>query len=125
MNCQATDLEAPAGSAVRDAFVDLICQDDDLVRAEFDALVAASWDTPPGPPPPAPPRRPPAGADHSVTPVVDAARPYAGTSPVRRRDRRQRGPPPPSLGTARNAAKALSRSSPPAPQTSLSPKKRR
>jgi len=40
----------------RDAFVDLVCQDDDLVRAEFDAIVAAAWPEPPAPPPPpAPP----------------------------------------------------------------------
>ncbi|MFI7373790.1 hypothetical protein ACIBSW_27230 [Actinoplanes sp. NPDC049668] len=28
---------------MRDAFIDLVCQDDDLLRADFDALVAASW----------------------------------------------------------------------------------
>jgi hypothetical protein len=37
-------------------FTDLISEDDDLVRAEFDALIAATWPPPPtAPPPPAPP----------------------------------------------------------------------
>jgi len=35
-----------------DAFTDLICSDDDLVRSEFDALIRASW-RPPSPSPPA------------------------------------------------------------------------
>ncbi len=35
-----------------DAFTDLICSDDELVRAEFDALIRASW-RPPAPPAPA------------------------------------------------------------------------
>lgn len=38
-----------------EAFTDLISSDDDLVRAEFDALVGASRGYPPSPPvPPAP-----------------------------------------------------------------------
>jgi hypothetical protein len=53
-----------------DAFIDLVCRDEDLLRAEFDELIAESWATtsepapPPSPPPPAPsrptppPRRP-------------------------------------------------------------------
>jgi hypothetical protein len=52
--------------ATDEAFVDLVCADDDLVRAEFEAIVAASWvGPPPGPtlvPTPRPPeRRPPRG----------------------------------------------------------------
>jgi len=33
-----------------EAFTDLIGGDDDLVRAEFDALIGASWHFPPPPP---------------------------------------------------------------------------
>jgi hypothetical protein len=46
---------------VDEVFLDLVTHDDDLVRAEFDALIAASWDAPPPPPPavPAPADRPP------------------------------------------------------------------
>jgi len=40
-------------------FTDLVTADDDLVRTEFDALVDASWSTPP-PAPPAPPAAAPA-----------------------------------------------------------------
>jgi hypothetical protein len=56
-----------------DAFIDLVCRDEDLLRAEFDELIAEFWATtsepapPPKPPPPAPsrptpPPRRPAGA---------------------------------------------------------------
>ncbi len=37
-----------------EAFTDLVCSDDDLVRAEFDALIRASWRPPVPPVPPAP-----------------------------------------------------------------------
>jgi hypothetical protein len=40
-----------------EAFTDLISSDEDLVRAEFDALINGAWQTPP-PPPPAPPAPP-------------------------------------------------------------------
>jgi hypothetical protein len=40
-------------------FADLICTDPQWLRAEFDALISASFSEPPGPPPPAPPRVPP------------------------------------------------------------------
>ena len=33
-----------------EAFTDLITSDADLVRAEFDALIAACWPSPPAPP---------------------------------------------------------------------------
>ncbi|HTX28087.1 MAG TPA: hypothetical protein VME19_13830 [Streptosporangiaceae bacterium] len=41
------------------AFADLVYADQQLVDAEFDALIAASYGEPPAPPPPAPPRVPP------------------------------------------------------------------
>ncbi len=37
-----------------EAFTDLVCGDDDLVRAEFDALIRSSWRPPVPPAPPAP-----------------------------------------------------------------------
>jgi hypothetical protein len=78
-----------------DEFVDLICQDDELVRAEFEALVAACWDVAPPPArPPAPPRparRPPGW------PVVSASDlspvPPPASPPLRWRWSRQRSPP--------------------------------
>ena len=36
---------------VPDDFVDLVCADPSLLRAEFDALIAASWDSEPPTPP--------------------------------------------------------------------------
>jgi hypothetical protein len=40
-----------------DAFLEVVCGDDDWLRAEFDAIVAANWD-PPDPVPPGPARGP-------------------------------------------------------------------
>jgi len=36
-------------------FADLVCRDEEWLRAEFDAIVAAEWGAPPPAPPPAPP----------------------------------------------------------------------
>jgi hypothetical protein len=44
--------EATRGAGtLTDDFVDLVCADPSLLRAEFDALVAASWDSEPPTPP--------------------------------------------------------------------------
>ena len=40
-----TRLEA---TAQWDAFLELVCSDEALVKAEFDAIVAAAWAAPPG-----------------------------------------------------------------------------
>jgi hypothetical protein len=51
------------------AFADVVYADQQLVDAEFDALIAASYGTPPAPPPPAPPRVPPRpGIPHPPVP---------------------------------------------------------
>ncbi|MGN9911774.1 hypothetical protein ACTMTJ_29970 [Phytohabitans sp. LJ34] len=77
--------------ALHDAFLDLVCDDQDLVDAEFDELIAASW-TPPPPAPravPEPADRPPA---ESLTTAADP--PVAGRSTApRTRPARQRSPP--------------------------------
>jgi hypothetical protein len=77
-----------------EAFTDLVCGDDDLVRAEFDDLIAACWDAPSKPPrrKPGPPaggwaRRPPnRGPRRPGVPLVT-------TVTTRRPQCRQRGPP--------------------------------
>jgi len=80
-----------SSEALESVFIDLICQDDELVRAEFDALVAASWRLPP-PEPPAPPRPadqppgPPAPIPYRLVRLV-GRRPDGATL------RRQRSPP--------------------------------
>jgi hypothetical protein len=74
-----------------DAFLDVVCGDPELVRAEFDDLVAACWDdSPPEPPtrqrrpPPIPrPRRRPEPPARSA---IQATVPSSGWA-------RQRGPP--------------------------------
>lgn len=67
-----SNLVARAGTALSpewdhgfdEAFAELISNDPDLVRAEFDALIAAGFDQPPTPPtPPAPSAAPPAPED--------------------------------------------------------------
>jgi hypothetical protein len=83
-----------------EVFAELICADDQWLRQEFNALIAANY-RPPGPPPPAPPRTPPlpfrrqAPAVSLVTgpgPQVISAHPGSGLG-------RQRSPP--SASTAR------------------------
>lgn len=39
-------IETADAVAVREQFAELICADERLVRAEFDALIAATWDEP-------------------------------------------------------------------------------
>jgi hypothetical protein len=57
MTVDSALVEACPATAAAQTFVDLVCADDELMRAEFDALIAASWPTPPAVPP-VPPRRP-------------------------------------------------------------------
>jgi hypothetical protein len=40
-----------AARRVDDQFLDLICTDADLLRAEFEAIIAAEWPSPPANPP--------------------------------------------------------------------------
>jgi len=75
-----------------DAFLDLVCRDEELVRAEFDALIAASWHLPP-PPPPAAPRpadRPPGWP---VAPAPGPPPMSRRSAPSGARFNRQRSPP--------------------------------
>ncbi|MCU7723858.1 hypothetical protein ODJ79_09045 [Actinoplanes sp. KI2] len=83
---------AGAGPATTgQAFVDLVCADDELVRAEFDALIAASWPTPPAVPP-VPPRRPAPWPCGLALPSYEAARHLTDHIPDTSR-RCQRAPP--------------------------------
>lgn len=81
--------------AEAEVFVDLVLDDDDLMRAEFDALIAACWESPseparrkPSPPGGGwagrPPRRWPPWHRSPLTDRVPARRPHS----------RERGPPP-------------------------------
>lgn len=81
-------------SATRAAFADLFCQDDELVQAEFTALVSAAWATPPALPHTGVtahrPQRPPAAA---VAPAEDLSRGAAVGCRSAGRGGRQRSPP--------------------------------
>lgn len=77
-----------------DVFWTIVTGDDQWVRAEFDAIINAGWDTPAPPPPPAPPRpdgQPPRTPWPAATPrwVVNPGPthdcPHAQRSPPRRR----------------------------------------
>jgi len=77
-----------------DGFLELICSDPDLVRAEFDAIVAAGW--PEDPRVPAA-RRPAPGPSRRVRRSVPTADPPAGSdAPGPDAWARQRSPPDPS-----------------------------
>ncbi|MFY1671002.1 hypothetical protein ACN27G_13685 [Plantactinospora sp. WMMB334] len=83
---------ASTSRSVHEAFVELVQHDDDLMRAEFEALIDACWHEPPPPPParPQPAPRPP------LWPVgpPDGERFVAVQSTLTGcRWRRQRGPP--------------------------------
>jgi hypothetical protein len=43
----------PAGQTTEDEFLALVCADEDLLRAEFEAIIDENW----APPPPIPPSR--------------------------------------------------------------------
>ena len=45
---------AAASSTTEDVFIDLVCADDELLHAAFDAIVAEEWPVPPSVPPAAP-----------------------------------------------------------------------
>jgi hypothetical protein len=82
---------AHVDQTIDDAFLDLVSRDDDLVRAEFDGLVAACWQDPPPsfPAPPRPHGRPPAWpAPPPAQPPAPA--PVPPPAPARGR---QRSPP--------------------------------
>jgi len=76
-----------------EAFLDLTLADDELMRAEFDALIAACWESPCEPPldKPCPP-----GKGWTARPPSPWTRQYAaplGLVPPRRLYGRARGPP--------------------------------
>ena len=65
-----------------EAFAELICGDPDLLRAEFDALIGASFDEPPPPPaPPAPSAARPAPAHPQPGPPPTPAAADHGRQP--------------------------------------------
>ena len=79
------------------AFIDLVVADDDLLRSEFDAIVAASFDDPPPPRPPV--RR------RAAYPLPEHRREATPDRPVDGRHppcpwRRERSPPPPGTDNA-------------------------
>ncbi|RSD17170.1 hypothetical protein [Amycolatopsis eburnea] len=89
-------------TAARAGFAELICADPDWVRAEFDAMVAANFRTPP-------PRREPAprpdssGHRTSSRGHRDAGRRTPPTIPVPPCPRRERSPPRPASDTGKEA----------------------
>jgi hypothetical protein len=56
----------PTARRIDEQFLDLICNDQDLLTAEFDAIIAAEW--------PNPPANPPGGAVGGRPPASGAAR---------------------------------------------------
>jgi hypothetical protein len=75
-------------------FLELLCADEDLVRAEFDAIIAAEWPSPP-------PAEPDHGADAERRPCRPRQRREASVAALSSRPRhpgvggwtRQRSPP--------------------------------
>ena len=57
-------VRVPSQPTVDDAFLDLMMGDEELLRAEFEGIIAASWR------PPTPPPAPPEPADRQPGPLV-------------------------------------------------------
>ncbi|MCP2259994.1 hypothetical protein LX15_003705 [Streptoalloteichus tenebrarius] len=89
-----------AQQVVDEAFVDLVYGDEDLLRAEFDAIVRAAWHRPP-PVPPRPRSGPPApeagphAADDAEPGPAPRARPHAPGADGWARQRSPPAHPPP------------------------------
>lgn len=94
-------------ATVDEVFLDLVCRDEQLLRDEFDAIIAAGWPT----------RRPPAtpravswpSAPRPARPALPAPECRGGgcsRRPVRRR-RRQRSPPEAARTTANHCTRLL------------------
>jgi hypothetical protein len=80
-------------AAETEVFIDLVVGDDDLVRAEFDALIAACWESPCEPPPDK--SSPPSGAWEARPQPWWLCLPGTrlGRAPTRQSDGRGRDPP--------------------------------
>jgi hypothetical protein len=79
-------------SAVDEEFLALVCADEELLRAEFDAIIEVSWAKPPQPRPARGSAQP---SRRSYAPHPD--RPAPLHRPLLRADVRQRSPPPQSV----------------------------
>jgi hypothetical protein len=76
-------------------FADIVCADPDLLRQEFDALIAASYARPPARRPPAPPGSAPRPGRPRPRAGPYSRHPGGPTAPRSGREhRRQRSPPP-------------------------------
>jgi hypothetical protein len=84
-----------ATRAADTAFADLICDDPQWLREEFDALIAACFGCPPAPPPAAPPRIPPRrGPRYPPSEPWTGQPPECGAGPhTEHGHNRQRSPP--------------------------------
>ncbi len=98
----------PAGAehtrSVEEQFLDLLLADDDLIQAEFNAIIAAEW---PGPPPNLPRRRVRGGPDPGRRRRQRATAtkgPGAGRRPPVDGSARQRSPPSNEQGETRRKA---------------------
>lgn len=101
------ETNAPRAELDRDQeFWDLIAADPELLRAEFDALIAANWPCDPAPPTPGP--RPARPGRRRLAPRIAA--PPAASRPAHP-GRRQRSPPRdrPAISTARKAPVVIPR----------------
>jgi hypothetical protein len=87
----ATGIDRPD---IDDAFWAIVTGDDQWVRAEFDEIIDAGWDTPAPPPPPAP-SRPQDGPRRPARRCADRRWPCHG-APARWCRHDQRSPPAPA-----------------------------
>lgn len=99
----ATGVRGDVARGNDEQFLDLICSDDQFVQAEFDAIIAAEW---PSPPPAGPRRDTPGGRHHDrghhyTEPAGPDGPPLRPVHPGVGAWSRQRSPPTPAPPTGR------------------------
>jgi hypothetical protein len=89
-------VEAAAVDEVEERFLALVCADEELLRAEFDAIIASAWGqpTPPARPRPTRPPGPPAPRGEQRADGSAGELPGRQHYPAGERRSRQRAPPP-------------------------------
>lgn len=102
---------------VAEEFLAIVCADDDLIRAEFAAIIAAGWDGAADEPPPArPPRPDPPGRPRQLVPARRPRPPEPPHRPGFGGWARQRSPPPAPPGPGRRRHPAAHRTDNPTDQ---------
>ena len=94
MSATLSPLHVTAAPVMQEEFVDLVCADEELLRAAFDEIITAEWPEPPSTPPVKRHARPPSGGRARPRRwAADGVPRGRSHRPIRESIRRQRSPP--------------------------------